>query len=178
MNGKKAGMIRPRMAEPQQAFFAQLPTLLVGTADKSGRPWASVLVGQPGFLQPIEQNTLRVQARPLYGDPLQAALVDGGQIGTLGLDLPARTRVRLNGTLANVSRDGFDIRVAQAHGNCDSYIQTREPELVRDLGAIGERRPVRRAEALNKSEAALIARCDTFFIATQASGTVHCFSQE
>jgi ferredoxin-NADP reductase/MOSC domain-containing protein YiiM/predicted pyridoxine 5'-phosphate oxidase superfamily flavin-nucleotide-binding protein len=164
-------MIQPRMAETQQAFFAQLSTLLVGTADTSGRPWASVLAGQPGFLRPIDDITLRVQAQPLYGDPLQAALVDGGQIGTLGLHFPTRTRVRLNGTIANVAEDGFNVRVAQAFGNCDMYIQTRELKLVRELSTIREKRPVRRGEALNKAEAELIARSDTLFIATQATGT-------
>ena len=86
-------MIKPRMAEPQQAFFGRLPTLLLGTADPSGRPWASVLVGEPGFLQPIDNTLLRVAARPSYGDPLQAALVEGTRVGTLGRDASPRQSV-------------------------------------------------------------------------------------
>jgi ferredoxin-NADP reductase/MOSC domain-containing protein YiiM/predicted pyridoxine 5'-phosphate oxidase superfamily flavin-nucleotide-binding protein len=164
-------MIQPRLLPQHEAFFPRLATLLVATADAAGRPWASVLAGEPGFLEPIDADTLRVEARPLYGDPLEAALVDDAPIGTLGLHFPTRSRVRLNGTVTNRTRRGFDIRIAQAYGNCDMYIQTRRADLAEVLQHIGETQTVRRGEALNRREAALVARSDTFFIATQARDT-------
>ena len=45
-------VIRDHMPEQHREFFSQLPLLLVGTIDACGRPWASVLAGEPGFLAP------------------------------------------------------------------------------------------------------------------------------
>jgi ferredoxin-NADP reductase/MOSC domain-containing protein YiiM/predicted pyridoxine 5'-phosphate oxidase superfamily flavin-nucleotide-binding protein len=163
-------MIQRRMSDRQQAFFSELSLLFVGTADAVGRPWASVLAGPPGFLQPLEGSALHVKARPMYGDPLNRTLLEGAPIGTLGMRFETRTRVRMNGTLAHVSEGAFEIQVAQSFGNCDGYIQAREPILEPNVSAIGEKRAVRRAKALNKSEAALVARADTFFIASQSAG--------
>lgn len=164
-------MIQRRMPGRQQAFFSRLPLLFVGTADAAGRPWASVLAGQPGFLQPLDSGILRVEARPIYGDPLKTALVEDACIGTLGMEFQTRNRARMNGTITNVGEVGFEIRAAQSFGNCDWYIQTREPVLETGLASIGEKRPVRRDKALNQTEAALAARSDAFFIASQAHRT-------
>ena len=164
-------MIQAGMPDRHQEYFSQLPLLFVGTADASGRPWASVLAGLPGFLQPIGADILRVHARPIYGDPLNRALVEGAVIGTLGLEFETRNRVRANGVIAHVGEDQFEIRVAQSFPNCPQYIQAREPALELDIDPIGEQRPVRRGKALNKADAALVARSDTFFIASQFSGS-------
>ena len=162
-------MIRDHMPEQHQEFFSQLPLLIIGTADAAGRPWASVLAGQPGFLHAIDAHTLRVMARPIYGDPLNKALVDGADIGALGLEFSTRRRNRVNGRIARVGEDGFEIRVSQSFGNCPKYIQARELDLGGEIEAMREKRPVGRGETLGKAEAALIARSDTFFIASQFS---------
>ena len=164
-------MIQTRMLDRHQEYFSQLPLLFVGTADATGRPWASMLAGQPGFLQPIDSTVLRVEARPIYGDPLKRALVEGADIGTLGLDFETRNRARVNGIITHVGEDEFEIRVVQSFGNCPQYIQARDLVLEPGTDAIGEKRPVRRGKALNKAEAALVARSDTFFIASQFSGS-------
>jgi ferredoxin-NADP reductase/MOSC domain-containing protein YiiM/predicted pyridoxine 5'-phosphate oxidase superfamily flavin-nucleotide-binding protein len=164
-------MIQRRMPDRQQVFFSELPLLFVGTADATGRPWASVLYGQPGFLHPIDAGVLRVETRPIYGDPLNRAIIEGARIGTLGMEFETRNRARMNGTITNAGEDGFEIRVMQSFGNCDWYIQTREPALETGPGVIGEKRLVRRDKALNQTEAALVARSDAFFIASQALGS-------
>jgi predicted pyridoxine 5'-phosphate oxidase superfamily flavin-nucleotide-binding protein len=163
-------MIRRFMPESHQRFFSALSLLLVGTTDAAGRPWASVLAGPPGFLRPIDPGVLRGQAQPIYGDPLTTGLAEDAYVGTLGMSFESRIRARLNGTIANVNAGGFEIRAQQSFGNCDQYIQTREPVLEPGLDAIGETRAVRRDEALRMTEAALVAGCDTFFIASQARG--------
>ena len=162
-------VIQTCMSYRQQALFSQLSLLFVGMADSVGRPWASVLVGTPSFLQPVDASTLLVKTSPIYGDVLNRMLVKGASIGTLGLNFKTRNRTRMNGTIANLREDGFEIRVAQSFGNCDWYIQARE-QVVEAASTIGEKRPVHRGKALNKSEAALVARSDTFFIASQSFG--------
>lgn len=164
-------MIQRQMSPEQQALLAGLRLLLVGTADTASRPWASALSGEPGFLQAVDAGLLRVNAQPAYGDPLHNALAEGAHIGSLGIELETRSRVRLNGTLENIGESQFEIRVAQSFGNCDAYIQAREPTLETRAAGDGEKHRVRRGKALNKGEAAMIAGADTFFIASQAHGT-------
>ncbi len=52
-------VIREYLPEQHRQFFAQLPYLIVGTVDSSGNPWASILVGEPGFLSSPNDRTLR-----------------------------------------------------------------------------------------------------------------------
>ncbi len=43
-------IIRDHMPEQHRQFFAQLPYAIAGTIDGDGQPWASILVGEPGFM--------------------------------------------------------------------------------------------------------------------------------
>ena len=87
-------MIRDHMPDEHQELFARLPLLIVGTIDATCRPWASVLAGAPGFIRATDDRTLQVTARPIYGDPLGAALTEGAEIGLLGLEFDTRRRNR------------------------------------------------------------------------------------
>jgi MOSC domain-containing protein YiiM/predicted pyridoxine 5'-phosphate oxidase superfamily flavin-nucleotide-binding protein len=162
-------MVRDYMPEEHQEFFSRLPLLIAGTIDSVGRPWASVLAGEPGFVRAAGSRTLHVTARPIYGDPLGEALVDGADIGALGLEFQSRRRNRVNGKMSRSSPDGFQIQIVQSFGNCPKYIQARQPAPGGDIESIGEKRPVHRGRALNKEQAAVVARLDTLFIASQFS---------
>ena len=72
--------IRPFMPDQHRLFFAQLPFILVGSVDRTGRPWASLLSGSPGFVQSPDPRLLHVAALPAPGDPLVEALVPGGRV--------------------------------------------------------------------------------------------------
>ena len=162
-------VIRDEMPEQHQTFFAGLLLLMVGSIDACGRPWASVLTGRPGFVRAIDSRRLEVEARPIYGDPLNNALVEGADLEALGIELETRRRNRVNGKVGRKSENGFEIRVMQSFGNCPKYIQAREHEIRDDLDSIGEKRTVHRRSSLDRDEAAMIARSDTLFIASQFS---------
>ena len=166
-------MIRDHMREQDLAFFAELPLLMVGTVDACGRPWASILAGKQGFVHAVDPRRLEVRPRPIYGDPLNKALIEGADIGGLGLAFDTRHRIRVNGKIGHPREDAFEIRVRQSFPNCPQYIQARAYELSDDIENIGERRTVRRGNALNRAEAALIARSDTLFIASRFSEGGH-----
>ena len=169
MEEKGRRVIRDRIPEKNLEFFAQLPLLTIGTVDECGRPWASVLAGKPGFARAIDPLKLEVRARPVYGDPLNKALIDGADIGALGLDFETRGRFRVNGKIGHLREDAFEIRVRQAFPNCPQYIQARDYDLGDDIETIGEKKVVRRGDTLNRAEAAMIAGSDTLFIASQFS---------
>lgn len=167
MVGLGQRVIRTAMPEQHQRFFEQLPFMLAGSVDGAGRPWASVLVGQPGFVRAPGAKQLDFHARPIPGDPLADGLAPDAQLGFLGIELHTRRRNRVNGHVVALDADGFSIEVEQSVGNCPQYIQGREFTWVRDADDL---RP-RGTEALTALDAdarALIQRSGTLFIATHA----------
>lgn len=157
-------VIREYLPEQHQQFFAQLPYVIVGTVDATGKPWASILVGKPGFLFSPNPQTLQVTAQSLPGDPLANTLINGIDIGFLGIELHTRRRNRLNGTVTTIDADGFEVLVGQSFGNCPQYIQARMFEL-REEETVAPK-PVHQIDQFGEPEQALITSADTFFIAT------------
>jgi uncharacterized protein len=154
-------VIRDYLLDQHQQFFAQLSYLLVGTVDTAGCPWASIVVGPPGFLTAPDPYTLQIKAQPLFGDPLVNILNNGVDIGSLGIELHTRRRNGLNGVVTNVNPDRFEITVRQSFGNCPKYIQSRMFEFYEPNPI--ELEPI---AAFGAAEQALIAAADTCFIAT------------
>ncbi|GAA5515067.1 hypothetical protein Dcar01_03831 [Deinococcus carri] len=161
--------IAPHLTPPLAALLARQDLLVLAAPDLQGRPWATVLSGPPGFVQPLDPQTLVLHARLRHDDPVGKHLLIGVPIGVLAIDLSTRQRVRVNGTVATTG-DGLVLRVEQAYGNCPKYIQKRVGETTGSGGASpfhvtsGELLP----DAL-----ALIREADTFFMATvhPAGGT-------
>jgi len=160
-------IIRDHMPDQHRLFFNQLPFLLVGSVDESGQPWASVLVGLPGFMNSPDAHTLRVNARPLPGDKLGANILNGSRIGMLGIELPTRRRSRLNATVTSADEYGFTAHVDQSFGNCAQYIQTREPQFVKLSGPA----EVKEYGILTPADRALIESADTMFIVSNAAAS-------
>jgi uncharacterized protein len=156
-------IIRNYLLDQHRQFFAQLSYLLVGAVDAAGCPWASIVVGQSGFLTTPDAYTLQVMAQPLFGDPLGNILSSGIDIGLLGIELHTRRRNRLNGIVKNVSTDRFEVTVRQSFGNCPKYIQSRMFEF-REPNPIVK--PIKPIAVFGAAEQALIAAADTCFIAT------------
>jgi ferredoxin-NADP reductase/predicted pyridoxine 5'-phosphate oxidase superfamily flavin-nucleotide-binding protein len=161
--------IRGYMPDEHRTFYAQLPFLLIGSVDNTGRPWASVLIGRPGFVHSTTPDRLKISTRLIYGDPLKDSLSPGAQVGLLGIEYESRRRNRMNGKLAAISDDGFEIEIDQAFGNCPQYIQSRGLELLPEIDSIGETRPVQAMKHLDDRARQIISRADNFYIATHYS---------
>lgn len=157
-------MIREFLPEQHQQFFTQLPYLIVGTVDAEGHPWASIVVGEPGFIASPDDRTLQVNAKPLFGDPFASTLAEGIDIGLLGIELHTRRRNRLNGKISALYESGFTITVGQSFGNCPQYIQARMFELTGDDPQTS--RPVHPITSFGAEEEAMLTTADTLFIAT------------
>ncbi|MGW6982298.1 pyridoxamine 5'-phosphate oxidase family protein [Streptomyces sp. NPDC054932] len=147
------------------AVFLELqPHLVVGAADGTGRVWASLLTGAPGFVRATGPDRIAVVGGPPAGDPLAGALATAGtRVGTIALDPRTRRRMRLNGTLS-VTRRGFAVEVEQVFANCPKYLQKRQPlELVAEGAGV-----VRRGTELTFGQQRTVRGADTFFVATTA----------
>jgi uncharacterized protein len=160
-------IIRDYMPEQHREFFAALPFMVVGLADRNGHPWATTLSGPPGFMNSPDQHRLAIAAWPGESDPLRSCIRDGAPIGGLGIELSTRRRNRINGRIENcISGEGFTIRVQQSFGNCPKYIQARnERPRLRSEPA----QQCRTASHLGDNEVNLIAAADTFFIASRSA---------
>jgi uncharacterized protein len=157
-------IVRDYLTEQQRQFFGQLPYTIVGTVDESGDPWASIVVGEPGFLASPDRFTLQVAAQPICGDPLATLLTAGIDIGVLGIELHTRRRNRVNGIVTKTDAAGFEIQVRQCFGNCPQYIQARMPESI-DRTSISPTF-IHPLTMLGAKERSIISAADTFFITT------------
>ena len=156
--GPKSARMRPFMPDQHREFFAGLPYLFVATMDEQGWPVASVLSGQPGFVQSPDPVTLRID-----GGYDAEGLAAGRNIGLLGLDLTNRRRNRANGYVSAIDERGLTVRVAQSFGKCAQYIQTRQPTAVARAAV-----PVERFDGLDDAARALVHAADTFFVASRS----------
>ncbi|MFF7451123.1 MULTISPECIES: pyridoxamine 5'-phosphate oxidase family protein [unclassified Streptomyces] len=146
------------------AFLEAQPFLVLGAEDPAtGRVWASVLTGTPGFVRATGAHRMSVAGGLLETDPLAGALTTPElPVGTIALDPRTRRRMRLNGRL-RPTREGFAVEAERVFANCPKYLQRRESYEV-----IGDRRPgsQRRGGELTPEEAGFVTAADTFFLAT------------
>jgi predicted pyridoxine 5'-phosphate oxidase superfamily flavin-nucleotide-binding protein len=154
--------IRDFMPEQHRAFFAALPYVFVATLDVDGWPVATLLEGEPGFVESPDPGTLRIHALPDVEDPAVATVDIGQEIGILGIDFGTRRRNRANGVVSHVGT-AFTVAVKQSFGNCPQYIQRRTIRRV-EVGRNGAR-PL---NSLDKRARALIESADTFFVASRS----------
>ncbi|PNW84703.1 hypothetical protein CHLRE_03g155350v5 [Chlamydomonas reinhardtii] len=132
------------MPRQHAEFYEQQSLFYVGGRDATGQPWASVLVGRPGFVSAPDSSNLILQSyRRLPEDPL--LLAPGAHLGGLGIDLVTRRRNRVNGTVlaepaasvsaappAPAAAPVVRVAVDLSFGNCPKYIQVRDVRLRQD----------------------------------------------
>lgn len=161
--------IRDQLPEQHSAFYLQLPFVLIGAVDNLGRPWATILMGRPGFVGSPDPRTLTINTRLVYGDPLMGLFSKGTNVGLLGIDYQTRRRNRLTGKVSELSDDSITIDIDQTFGNCPQYIQSRDYELLPEIEAIGEPLATIRVRKLDDRAQEIITIADHFYIATQYS---------
>lgn len=160
-------IFRPYLMEPQRAFYARLPFLVIGAVDPDGMPWATIRAGRPGFLASPAPSVLTVEAGRDMNDPAESGMTDGAALGLLGIDLATRRRLRLNGRLRRSGDARFRVLVEQSFGNCPQYI-TRRDVAFDQATAQPAPAPVAASTALDAAARRIIAAADTFFVASYA----------
>ncbi|MCV0427549.1 MAG: pyridoxamine 5'-phosphate oxidase family protein [Roseibium sp.] len=158
--------VRSYMPEQHREFFQAQPFLIISARDERGRPWATLLAGEPGFVSSATPEQLEIESQPVAGDALETALQEGADIGILGIELETRRRNRVNGRVTN--KDGISITfaVGQSFGNCPQYIRARAFWYSSDTPEI----TVLRGAELSSVQWTWIESADTFFIASGYRG--------
>lgn len=158
--GELQGMVRPGMAPPVAIFLSQRQFAVLSTIDPADRPWASVVVGEPGFIRALDPVSVEIAGGWAASDSLIENIRSHPQLGMLAIDFNNRRRVRINGT-AETTEGVLRIHAEQVFSNCPKYIQARIPgELSSSVAtsSIGA--------ALTRNQREWISRADTLFIAS------------
>jgi uncharacterized protein len=155
--------IRNVIPENFAAFMADQVIAVAASVDRDGNPWASALVGTPGYLQVLDPRNIAIQALPISGDPLESTLQEGGNLGLLVIDFANRGRIRLNGK-ASLHEAGIRLRTEEVFGNCPKYIQQRSWLPAPPVTPVDSQR--NQSMVLTPHQQAWIAAADTFFVAS------------
>jgi uncharacterized protein len=155
------GIIADAIPDEIGPLLAVQRLAVAATVDAEGRPWASLLTGDPGFISVVDEHLLRLAEPRGLDDLVRANLKAHADLGLLVIDPRTRRRLRFNGR-GLPAPEGLFLLVSQVYGNCRKYIQTRRIETL-PPAAPGE---VRRSPSLTPRQQRLVAGADTFFLAT------------
>lgn len=158
--GKIIGSIIQPVA---QNFLRSQILAIAGTIDASGQVWASLLMGEVGFVQAVTEDTVRINAASIPGDPFSENLLLQDEIGILVIDLATRRRLRINGKAEQLD-GGIYVHIKQVYFNCPKYIQIRHLET--DATEINTPDEIQCTDTLTSKQQQWIAQTDTFFIAS------------
>ena len=159
-------VVRDHLPQQHRDFHTSLPFLIVAARDAQGRPWVTLLEGEDGFVQSPDAWNLVITPYLAVGDALEHAFRKGADVGILGIELSARRRNRVNGSVASTTPDTFTFRVQQSFGNCPQYIRERA---WRRTERTTVDNPIR-GSSLSKTQQQWIESADTFFIGTGYRG--------
>lgn len=157
-------VIRDHMPDQHRDFFEQLPFIVAGTVDRAGDVWATLLAGEPGFIQSPDPRHLTLIVPMDSSDPATNAIMKSDAIGLLGIELHSRRRNRMNGTIGATGESGFTIEVEHSFGNCPQYIQTRNWRMVAPNERVAPTAELH--TSLDDAARETISNSDTFFVAS------------
>ncbi len=162
--------IRDYLPLQHQEFFSQQGLLFAGLLDDHGHPWASPLVGEPGFIQAPNSQCLSIEGRVLLESSNRVTLSQGDPLALLGVEFDSRRRNRVNGELSYATSSLLRLAVKQSFGNCPKYIQQRH--VCWHYAASREQPKPQDFEVVKLTDEHIqsqLAHCDTFFIASRSA---------
>jgi hypothetical protein len=110
--------------------------------------------------QHVSILTSVVEASP--HDPVRSCLAVGRDLGMLAIDLESRRRLRINGSIEDISTDEVSILVHESVPNCPKYIQRRHPHDVSTMTS--SRRPEECGCQIDEERRAFVEHADTAFV--------------
>jgi len=168
MAARNAANVAEHIIRPALPFVRQQKMAYVGSVGPDNRVWASVLMGEAGFLQPSDDAAeLSIDLRKVAlqtNDPLWENLQHDGRVGLLLLEMHTRKRLKINGDAVREG-DRLIVLVTESVPICPRYIQRRTIELPTP-GAQEIPSTASTGQVLGEEQRALIGRADTFFLAT------------
>lgn len=149
-------------------FIEQQPMVILGSVDAQHNIWASVLFGHPGFIKPVDPQTIEfdlTQAILQPDDPFWVNIHHDTCIGMLVIEFASRRRLRINGTITQKTSEQLSLHVLESYPNCPKYIQRRQLNL--NLKEVpNQLSEPRSGQSLTSEQQKWIKSADTFFVAS------------
>ncbi|NRB47759.1 MAG: pyridoxamine 5'-phosphate oxidase family protein [Saprospiraceae bacterium] len=150
-------------------FIEQQTTAYLGSVDENGQLWASLLVGERGFVEVANERGV-IFYEPLIrstdSDIVYQNIAHNPQVGVLFMEPETRRRYRLNGPLRK-EEDQFLLNVKEAFGNCPKYIQASTISLPEERNPL--KAETQTGSALTAALKAWVSQADTFVMATRSA---------
>ncbi|GGI17835.1 pyridoxamine 5'-phosphate oxidase family protein [Gottfriedia solisilvae] len=160
-------MIKPTISDRFEAFLNEQNMLMIGSMDKNGQVWSSFIAGDPGIIQVIAPNKIRINTKINEFDPLFSNIEENKEIGVVVINLVSRIRMRINGVISKNSNGSIEVQAEQVYGNCPKFIQARNFSYKPDINK--QNKVAYREKNLTQSQQVWINQSDTFFIASSSS---------
>jgi len=145
-----AGVLRSTIPPVAREFLEGQRMVVVSTVDSRGRVWASILTGEPGFIQALDEQTVQINAELIPGDPLVENLRTRRDIGILAIELSTRRRMKLKGRSELGEYGSIYVHAERVYALCPKYIQARE--VVGGVDQATTERLIRHAESLDENQ--------------------------
>ncbi|WP_158966080.1 pyridoxamine 5'-phosphate oxidase family protein [Paraglaciecola sp. L3A3] len=154
--------IRKFMPQQHRDFFSGLSMIYIAYSDYNESVNASILFGEPGFIQPPTETELLINAQYSLGDFVIEQLKIGDRVGLLGIEFATKRRNRVNALITEINQKTIRLKVLQSYGNCPKYIQAKIFTRNFDYGEFTSST----SKQLQQADKQLILKADTFFIAS------------
>jgi uncharacterized protein len=147
-------------------FVEKQPMAIVGSRNQASELWASILIGNFGFISVPDPGTIVFDTRQLTSNPEDvffSNIATDSQIGSLFIELDSRKRLRVNGR-CSYEDSRITFHVHHAYPNCPKYIQRRvisAPEYFEKTISVTTEGRELSADAIQ-----WITRADTLFVAS------------
>lgn len=168
---RSGGVIADSIIPGALPFIEKQRMVIVGSVDPAGDVWASIILGESGFIRTADSRTIELDPARVHQnphDPLWANIEQDPRAGLLLIELATRRRLRVNGRFERIDRERLRLHVEEAYPNCPKYIQRRH--LIAVTPAPGEAGTVpRTGGGLDAALEGLIGAADTLFVASVAS---------
>lgn len=165
---QNSGAITDSIVTGAFRFIEQQRMAVLGSIDQDDNVWASVLVGQEGFMQATTGQLVTFDLSKTAGnehDPFWKNIENHPRVGMLVIELATRRRLRINGHVRRSGEQQLELEVLESYPNCPKYIQRRElaktPAASRAATSL-----VFTGDVLGAPQQAIINKADTLFVAS------------
>jgi predicted pyridoxine 5'-phosphate oxidase superfamily flavin-nucleotide-binding protein len=165
---QNSGVITDSIVTGAFRFIEQQRMVVLGSIDQDENVWASVLVGQDGFMQAATEQLVTFDLSRTVGnehDPFWKNIEDHPRVGMLIIELATRRRLRVNGRIRRSGEQQLELEVLESYPNCPKYIQRREVTKTPAESRVAMSQ-VYEGDALGAPQQAIVDKADTFFVAS------------
>ncbi len=152
-------------------FVTQQSMAVLGSVDSSQNIWASVLVGQTGFMHADDERTVTFDLGNMArnpDDPFWENIASHPEVGMLVIEMASRRRLRVNGKITREGEESLRLLVNESYPNCPKYIQRRQVT-ANPTGTDESPTTSNSGEALGPEQREVITKADTLFVASAHS---------